>query len=282
MSTEQAPGQRKHNHYFKPCPYDEIDVYRLLELFQVTDQSIGHAVKKLLVAGGRGAGKNIDKDIAEAIDTLQRWQEMRREDLSVLIYAEPAPAKPSPPAPAFKLYNDGQIREVKTEGDSAIGICEGRQVFINSVLFHKETGRPLLAFPIANVDMFFTEYTWTKRVAIPEPSHVVNNPAPRTGWAKWTIPAEELQIESVPNHPSAFGTSSKAFIKASHIPTGISYTCTDGRSQHANRAKAIEQLTFHVADYLKALDRIKFLSDMSEQDKRDAIDKLKEHYGVIN
>ena len=59
-----------------------IDVYRVLELFNVTNPSIAHATKKLLVAGGRGAGKSIDKDIQEAIDSLVRWQAMRNEDRS--------------------------------------------------------------------------------------------------------------------------------------------------------------------------------------------------------
>jgi hypothetical protein len=76
----ELPPVRKHSHYFKPCPYQEIDVYRVLELFDVTDQAIGHAIKKLLVAGGRGGGKSIVKDIGEAIDTLKRWQEMRQEE----------------------------------------------------------------------------------------------------------------------------------------------------------------------------------------------------------
>ena len=72
---------KKHSHYFKSVAgLDEIDVYRVLELFNVTNPAIAHAAKKLLVAGGRGAGKDIDKDIAEAIDTLVRWQTMRRED----------------------------------------------------------------------------------------------------------------------------------------------------------------------------------------------------------
>jgi hypothetical protein len=75
-------SERKHSHYFKKCPYDAVDVYRVLELFGVTDQALGHAIKKLMVAGGRGAGKDIGTDIQEAIDTLLRWQEMRREDVA--------------------------------------------------------------------------------------------------------------------------------------------------------------------------------------------------------
>lgn len=70
----------KYPHYFKDVTdLDSIDVYRVLELFNVTNPCLQHAIKKLLVAGGRGA-KDIRKDVAEAIDTLERWQEMRLED----------------------------------------------------------------------------------------------------------------------------------------------------------------------------------------------------------
>lgn len=71
----------KHPHYHKDVTHlQTIDVYRVLALFNVTDPCIQHAVKKLLVAGGRGAGKGIDKDIQEAIDSLNRFQEMCQED----------------------------------------------------------------------------------------------------------------------------------------------------------------------------------------------------------
>ena len=71
----------KYPHYFKAVPpgVTHIDVYRLLQMFTVDDHAIGHAIKKLLVAGGRGA-KSVDKDVQEAIDTLTRWQTMRVED----------------------------------------------------------------------------------------------------------------------------------------------------------------------------------------------------------
>jgi len=72
---------KKHNHYFKEVNHlNTVDVYRVLELFNVTDPCLQHAIKKLLVAGGRGAGKCINQDIQEAIDTLTRWQEMRSEE----------------------------------------------------------------------------------------------------------------------------------------------------------------------------------------------------------
>lgn len=67
-------------HYFKPCPYESIDVYRVLLMFGVTDPALQHAIKKLLVAGGRGGGKDVSVDVTEAIAALQRWRAMREEE----------------------------------------------------------------------------------------------------------------------------------------------------------------------------------------------------------
>lgn len=70
----------KHSHYFKNVRHlDGIDVYRVLELFNVTDPCLQHAIKKLLCAGGRGA-KDMEQDVQEAMDTLERWQDMQVED----------------------------------------------------------------------------------------------------------------------------------------------------------------------------------------------------------
>lgn len=72
-------AREKHNHYYKKVPGEYVDVYRVLQLFEVTDPCIQHAVKKLLVAGQRGV-KGLEKDIQEAIDSLERWKEMRIEE----------------------------------------------------------------------------------------------------------------------------------------------------------------------------------------------------------
>ncbi len=72
-------NEPKHSHYHKACPFPSIDVYRVLELFNVTNPSIAHVVKKLLVAGGRGH-KDIGKDIQDSIDSLERWKAMRAEE----------------------------------------------------------------------------------------------------------------------------------------------------------------------------------------------------------
>lgn len=73
---------KKYNHYFKRVPWKFIDIYRLLELFGVTDQAIGHAIKKLLVPGLRG-NKPTKQDVIEARDTLNRRIEMWEEDDAV-------------------------------------------------------------------------------------------------------------------------------------------------------------------------------------------------------
>jgi hypothetical protein len=81
------PQPRKHSHYFRDVSrLREIDVYRVLELFDVTHPSAQHAIKKLMVSGRRGA-KNVEQDVREAGDTVNRWLEMIAEDGS----SDPAP-----------------------------------------------------------------------------------------------------------------------------------------------------------------------------------------------
>jgi hypothetical protein len=74
-------NNRAFSHYFRTSPSRTIDVYRVLQLFEVYDPALQHALKKVIAAGKRGA-KDAAKDIAEAIVALQRWQEMRREEES--------------------------------------------------------------------------------------------------------------------------------------------------------------------------------------------------------
>lgn len=68
------------NPYRKPCPFPEIDIYRVLRLYEVTDPCIQHAVKKLLCAGKRGS-KDFNKDIMEAALSLERFIQLNNEDL---------------------------------------------------------------------------------------------------------------------------------------------------------------------------------------------------------
>jgi hypothetical protein len=88
VERRSGVDRRKHSHYFKAVTgLDYVDVYRVLHLFNVTDPCLQHAIKKLLVAGGRGGGKDITRDVQEAIDTLQRWHEMRGEEATPAIGA---------------------------------------------------------------------------------------------------------------------------------------------------------------------------------------------------
>ena len=77
---EPIVAETKHSHYKKDVRHIAmLDVYRVLDLFQVTHPALQHAAKKILLAGARGA-KDWDKDVQEAIDSLQRAQQMRQED----------------------------------------------------------------------------------------------------------------------------------------------------------------------------------------------------------
>jgi len=81
--TKHQAGQvdaTKHSHYKKNVAHlSFIDVYRVIELFDVTHPALQHALKKVLCAGGRGQ-KDWAKDVQEAIDSLNRAIEMQGED----------------------------------------------------------------------------------------------------------------------------------------------------------------------------------------------------------
>ena len=71
----------KHSHYHKSVSqYDTIDVYAVCKIFDVQDTSgcLQHAIKKLLVTGGRGY-KDRQTDIQNAIDTLNRLLELEHD-----------------------------------------------------------------------------------------------------------------------------------------------------------------------------------------------------------
>ena len=73
-------SEQKHNHYFKDVTHlKTIDVYRVLDLFGVSNPCIQHAVKKLLCSGQRGV-KDTRQDVQEAITSLVRYLEMQTED----------------------------------------------------------------------------------------------------------------------------------------------------------------------------------------------------------
>lgn len=69
----------KHSHYFKDCPYDKIDVYRVIDLFGVTNAPLQHALKKILCTGNRGH-KDFLQDLNDIKDSVQRAIDMVEED----------------------------------------------------------------------------------------------------------------------------------------------------------------------------------------------------------
>lgn len=70
-----------HNHYFRDVSHlQTLDVYRLLELFNVTCPIAQHVVKKALVAGQRGY-KDTRRDWQDIADSAARRLQMLEEDL---------------------------------------------------------------------------------------------------------------------------------------------------------------------------------------------------------
>ena len=70
----------EYKHYQKSVEHLKwVDVYRVLDLFNVVNPCIQHAIKKLLCAGQRGV-KDQKQDVQEAIASLLRYLEMQTED----------------------------------------------------------------------------------------------------------------------------------------------------------------------------------------------------------
>jgi hypothetical protein len=77
--------EKKHSHYFRDVSkLESIDVYRILELFDVSCPIAQHIVKKALAAGKRGA-KSSARDMQDIADSANRWLEMRQEDASTIL-----------------------------------------------------------------------------------------------------------------------------------------------------------------------------------------------------
>jgi len=70
----------KRSRYHKDVSaYDMIDVYDVLRLYEVESHPVGHAIKKLLMAGRRGA-KDYRQDLQEAVQSIQREIDTLDED----------------------------------------------------------------------------------------------------------------------------------------------------------------------------------------------------------
>lgn len=70
--------RQKHSHYFKDVSHlNQIDVYDVLKLFNVTDPCLQHIIKKALCAGHRGH-KDLTTDLQNIVDTAVRAVELNK------------------------------------------------------------------------------------------------------------------------------------------------------------------------------------------------------------
>jgi len=80
IKVDKQDKQQKHSHYKKDVRHiDYIDVYRIIDLYELHDPCFQHALKKILVPGARGH-KDLTNDINDIIDTMQRKLEMIAEN----------------------------------------------------------------------------------------------------------------------------------------------------------------------------------------------------------
>ena len=78
--VEDAPAEPI-NHYARIYKGVLIDPYRICAIYEIEDAAVIQAHKKL-IRFGSGQHKDRATDIAEAIQALQRWQQMQLEDAS--------------------------------------------------------------------------------------------------------------------------------------------------------------------------------------------------------
>lgn len=76
-AKEQRKGERVMGKYQRQCKDSVIDVYDVLQAFEVNNPAIAHAVKKLLAPGKRGV-KDVIQDLEESISAILRAIELEK------------------------------------------------------------------------------------------------------------------------------------------------------------------------------------------------------------
>ena len=72
MLEETKPNSTPRNKYDREIlPNTYVDVYDVLRAFEVTDQALGHLIKKALAVGKRGH-KTAEQDYKDILDSAQR------------------------------------------------------------------------------------------------------------------------------------------------------------------------------------------------------------------
>lgn len=71
----EAYTKPKENKYIRECKGIKIDVYDVLQAFDVTNPALQHLIKKALCTGIRGH-KNKEQDLQDIIDSAIRAKEL--------------------------------------------------------------------------------------------------------------------------------------------------------------------------------------------------------------
>lgn len=79
------------NKYIREVSAKTVDVYDVLVAFNVTCPARAHAIKKLLCAGIRGKGNEV-QDLKETLQAVERAVQLAEEKNKYIIHADRIPA----------------------------------------------------------------------------------------------------------------------------------------------------------------------------------------------
>ena len=112
MGTKKEPTPSRYRWTYKGVTFDW---YRLTEILGLKSQPQIHAIKKLIRAGQ--SIKSTTQDIDEAIDALNRWQEMIKEEVDTAYELDKRVIKSSSVGPT---HSDLLIEQIEKEARESI------------------------------------------------------------------------------------------------------------------------------------------------------------------
>lgn len=96
-----------------------------------------------------------------------------------------------------------------------------------------------------------------------------------------TLDPKDIRIETFSNKQGGFTLGVSSVVKATHIPSGISVTSDEDRSQHRNRATAVEKLEKLVQDWKPIPEPKMGLTIPFEVADGIVLASMKEHLGYL-
>ena len=113
-----------------------VDVYRVIDAFNITNAPIAHAIKKLLCAGLRGA-KSAEQDYREALESVEAAIQMYKDKEVNLFRKCPNGASPRW---IYGKYGSGNVQIDNTSPVDAFEVSGSRRDTVRILLTHRTIG----------------------------------------------------------------------------------------------------------------------------------------------